>query len=261
MKTVWLNEMTWQEVDEYLKRSQVVLVPVGSTEQHGPAGPLGLDTYAAIALAEDAARKTSVVATPPIWFGDSAHHLGFPGTVSIRTETLAAYVSDVARSLARHGFTKILIINGHRGANLPALHTAVANLKEFELPDVFFAVIDPIGIAGNSAEVRQAKEHHAGEMEISHIMHKFPGLIRKDRIPPGESDLESRYSRYVKTDIFAGGVGMDIPFSSREERAFAPTGASSDATKASAEKGRQYHDQMVAEIVELIEWLKKGKQQ
>lgn len=260
MKTVWLNEMTWQEVEEYLKRSDVVLVPAGSTEQHGPAGPLGLDTYAAIALVEDAAAKTGVVVTPPIWFGDSAHHLGFPGTISIRTETLIAYVSDVLRSLAGGGFRKILIVNGHRGANLPALHTAAANLKEFELPDVFFAVIDPLGIAGEAAELRESKEHHAGEMEMSHVMYKFPDLIRKDRIPHVDVDMEGRYSKYIKSDLFAGGVKMDILISSAEERELAPTGAYCDATKANAEKGKQLHDQMVAEIVTLIEWLREKQQ-
>jgi creatinine amidohydrolase len=259
MKTIWLNEMSWIEVGEYLKSNEVVLVPIGSTEQHGPAAPLGLDTYVAIALVEDAAKKTSVIATPPIWFGDSTHHLGFPGTISIRTEILAEYVKDVVRSLARHGFKKIVIINGHKITNLAALTSAARNLKEFEFPDIFLAVIDPIKIGAEAAKVRESKEHHAGELEISHIMYKFPQLVKKEEIPKENPDFEARYSRYQKTDLFSGGISIDIPWSSKEQREFTKTGSMSDATKASKEKGKKYHNEMVKEIVEFIEWLKAKK--
>lgn len=259
MKSIWLNEMSWTEVEEYLKSSDIVLVPIGSTEQHGPAAPLGLDTYVAIALVEDAAKKTGVIATPPIWFGDSTHHLGFPGTISIRTETLTEYVKDVIRSLAKHGFKKIVFINGHKITNLTALTSATRNVKEFELPDLFLAVIDPIKIGTEAAKIRESKEHHSGELEVSHLMYKYPQLIKKEKIPKEEPDFERLYSKYQKHDLFAGGVSIDIPWSSKEQRQFTKSGAMSDATKASKEKGEKYHNDMVREIVEFIEWLKKKK--
>src|SRR5579885_401461 len=147
LPSVWLNELTWEEVAAYLATDDIVLWPIGSTEQHGPGGPLGVDTYVAIMLAEDAARRANVLCVPPLWYGDSSHHLGFPGTLSLRTETLMLVVRDVAHSLAKHGFRKSLIINGHKGANLPGLLAATKNLREFELPEVFFAVIDPMKLA------------------------------------------------------------------------------------------------------------------
>jgi len=256
MKT-WLNEMSWTETEEYLKNNDIVLLPIGSTEQHGPAAPLGLDTYVAIALAEDVAKQTGVISTPPIWFGDSTHHLGFPGTISIRTEILTEYVKDVIRSLAKHGFKKIVIINGHKITNLAALHSAVRNIKEFEFPDLFLAVIDPIKIGIEAAKIRESKEHHAGELEISHLLFKFPDLIKKDKIPKEEPDFESRYSKYMKTDLFKGGISIDIPWSSKEQREFTKTGAMSDASKASKEKGEKYHKEIRKEIVNFIEWLKR----
>lgn len=259
MKTIWLNELSWVEVEKYLKTNDIILVPIGSTEQHGPAAPLGLDTYVAIALTEDAAKQTGVISAPPIWFGDSTHHLGFPGTISIKTETLTEYVKDVIRSLAKHGFKKIVIINGHKITNLTALHSAVRNIKEFELPDLFLAIIDPIKIGVEAAKIKEAKEHHAGELEISHLMYKFPNLIKKDEIPKEEPDFETRFSKYMKSDLFSGGVSIDIPWSSKEQREFTKSGAMSDATKASKEKGEKYHNTMVKEIVEFIEWLKKKK--
>lgn len=256
---IWLNKMTWQEVEDYLKNNDIILVPIGSTEQHGPAAPLGLDTYVAIALAEDAAKQTGVISTPPMWFGDSTHHLGFPGTVSIRTEVLSEYVKDVIRSLVKHGFKKIVIINGHKITNLTALQTAVRNLKEFEFPDIFLAVIDPIKTGVEAAKVRENGEHHAGELETSHIMYKYPDLIKKDKLPKEKPDFKGRYSRFMKTDLFAREDSIDIVWSSKEQREFTKSGAMSDATKSSAEKGKVYHESMVKNIVEFIKWLKEKK--
>jgi creatinine amidohydrolase len=257
METVWLNEMSWVDVEEYLKTKSIIMIPIGSTEEHGPAGPLGLDTYVAIAMVEDTANQTGVIATPPIWFGDSSHHLAFPGTISIRTEILTEYMKDVLRSLARHGFKNIVVVNGHKGVNLTALQSAVRNVKEFEYQDVFFAIIDPLNIGAEAALERETREHHAGELEISHLMYKFPTLIKKDKIPKEEPDFEGRYSKYMKTDLFKGGISIDIPWSSREQREFTKSGAMSDASRASKEKGERYHDKMVKEMVEFIEWLKK----
>jgi creatinine amidohydrolase len=259
MDSIWLNEMDWTEVEEYLKINDIILVPIGSTEQHGPAAPLGLDTYVAIALVEDVAKQTRIISTPPIWFGDSTHHLGFPGTISIKTEILTEYVKDVIRSLVKHGFKKIVIVNGHKITNLTALHSAVRNIKEFEFPDLFLAVIDPIKIGIEAAKGRETKEHHAGELEISHLMYKFPHLIKNDKIPKEYPDFESRYSKYMKSDLFKGGISIDIPWSSKEQREFTKSGAMSDATKASKEKGEKYHKDMVKEIVDFVEWLKKKK--
>ena len=252
--------MTWVDVEEYLKTGDIVIVPIGATEEHGPSLPLGLDTYTAIALAEDAAKQTGVLLTPPIWFGDSPHHLAFPGTISIKTEVLTEYVKDVIRSLAKHGFRKIVIINGHKITNLDALHSATRNLKEFELPHVFMAVIDPIKIGVSIAnKIKESKEHHSGELEASHMLYKYPNLVKKGIIPKIEPKLEEMYSKFMKSDLFAGGDSIDISWSSEEQKAFTQsTGSISDATRASIEKGIQYHEGLVKNIVEFIEWLKKN---
>jgi len=74
MDSVWLSDYTWQEVEDYLKTRRTIIVPVGATEQHGPAGPLGVDTLVAMGLAEDAARETQSLVAPPLWVSDSFHH-------------------------------------------------------------------------------------------------------------------------------------------------------------------------------------------
>lgn len=259
--SLWLNEQTWEEVAQYLKKDDSILFPVGATEEHGPAGPLGLDTYVAIALAQDVAQKTKTLVAPPLWFGDSSHHLGFAGTISLRTETLIAVIRDMALSVARHGFRKIIIINGHKSANLPGLLTAAKSLHEHELSGVFFAVIDPMKIAkGIAAKIKREEEHHAGELEISHVWYKFPSLIRANKLPKQKLHFAEIFSPYSQYDLF-GKVGevIDIPWNSFEQRHFTPTGSFSDSSGASRKKGKLYHDYMVNVIVDFIGWLRRYK--
>ncbi len=256
--SVWLQELTWEDVAAYLQDSDIIICPVGSTEEHGPAGPLGLDCLIAIALAEDVARATGTVCAPPLWFGDSPHHLGFPGTISLRTETLMAVIQDMSRSLAKHGFRKILIINGHKGANLPGLLAATKNLREYEMPEVFFAVIDPIKIAKKIAnELKEAKEHHSGELEISECWYKFPHLVKPEKLTTSQVDFDKNFSPWSHGDLFsAPHEVIDIPWTSAEQRRIVPTGSFSPSIKASPEKGKAYHDYMVDQIVQFIGWLR-----
>lgn len=252
-----LQELTWEEVADYLLSDEIILVPVGSTEQHGPAGPLGVDSYAALALAEDAALGAGVLVAPPLWYGDSPHHLAFPGTISLRTETLAEVMKDVIRSLARNGFTKVVIVNGHKSANLPGLVTACRYLHEFELPDVRLVLVDPMYLARGIARIKEAKEHHAGELEISHVMYKFPGLVREDRLTDHEVPLRDVLSPLSQDDLLAGGGdSIEVFWNSREQRRFAPDGSFSRSAGASVEKGRIYHEYMVKRLIEVVEWLR-----
>lgn len=257
LRSVWLQELTWEDVEEYLKSDDICIFPVGSTEQHGPAGPLGVDSYAAIALAEDAAKKTGVLVTPPMWFGDSPHHLDFPGSISLRTETLVEVTKDVIRSLARHGFRKIIIINGHKGTNIAPLTTACRTLRQYELPDVFLALADPMFLAKGIAHIKDVPEHHAGELEISHVWYKHPHLIKPDKLSSQQVNLAPIMSSFVHQDLLGGGGdSIEVFWNSKEQKIFAPTGSFSDSTNASPEKGQQYHDYMVANLVKFIEWLR-----
>lgn len=258
-RSVWINELTWQEIDEYLNDNDTVIIPIGSTEQHGPAGPLGVDTYAAIALAQSAGEETHTLVTPPMWFGDSPHHLAFPGTVSLKPETLIAVVKDIVHSLYHNGFRRFIVLNGHKGTNLPSLTLACRELLEYELKDILISLTDPLYLCTNASEVKGGiPEHHAGVLEISHVMYKFPGLVREELLPKETVDLESEFSSFIKPDLFgpSSGVFADVFWSSRDQRRFAPTGSFSRSSEASASKGQKYHDNMVKNFVDFIEWFK-----
>lgn len=253
-----MQDLTWEEVDRYLQAARIVLVPVGSTEQHGPAGILGVDTYVAVTLCEDTAARRGVLCAPPLWYGDSSHHSGFPGTVSLRPDTLVEVIRDVCRSLAGHGFDRIVLVNGHKGSNLPALTSAVRVLHERELPRVLFAVADPLHLARSAApEIKGAREHHAGELELSHIHHRFPGRVRMDRLTDAQADFDEVFGGFVGDDLFGPAPdGIEVIWSGAEQRAFAPTGSLSPSTGVSDEKGRLYHEHCVSRLAEFVDWLR-----
>ena len=108
-----LQLMTWPEIEGYLKRSAGIILPIGATEQHGPIGLVGTDAICAETLAWAAGELTGAAVGPTLTVGMSEHHMHFPGTITLRPTTLAAVVRDVALALARHGFRRLLFVNGH----------------------------------------------------------------------------------------------------------------------------------------------------
>jgi len=260
LKSVWLQDQTWEDVADYLKKEEIIIFPVGSTEQHGPAGPLGVDSFAAINLAEDAAKETGVLVTPPLWFGDSPHHMDFPGSITLRTETMVAVTKDVLCSLAKNGFRKFLVINGHKSSNLAGLTTALRSLHQNELQHCVLTLADPLYLAKGIASIKETIEHHAGELEISHTWYKHPHLIKQEKLAETRHiNLEPILSSFVNPDLFGKGGGdhIEVFWNSKEQRAFTPNGSFSDASKSSPEKGKLYHEYMVKNLVSFIEWLRQ----
>jgi creatinine amidohydrolase len=257
--SVWLNELTWPDVAAYLERpDRIVLIPVGATEQHGAAGPLGVDTYVATSLAEDTAVRSGVLCCPPIWFGDSEFHMGFPGTIALRTETLMAVMLDVISSLLRHGFNRIMVINGHKGANLFAISPALRKLKETLGSNAILAVADPLFLARHAAsEIKSAPEHHSGELELSQVLYKHPGLVQLGRLSDDTVDFDSVFGGLVADDLFGRAPeGVEIAWSSAEQRRFTPTGSFAPSSGVSEEKGRLYHEHMVDRLCVVIDWMR-----
>jgi len=118
---------TWQEVERYLQTSTGIIIPIGSTEQHGPNGLIGTDTICPLRITQEIELHEDVLIAPAINYGMSAHHMGFAGTVTLKPSTLMQVVIDVVSSLHRHGFTHFYFLNGH-GGNIPPVTSAFSEL-------------------------------------------------------------------------------------------------------------------------------------
>jgi creatinine amidohydrolase len=124
-----LHLSTWLEVETYLQRSQGLILPIGSTEQHGPTGLIGTDAICAEAIAKGVGEATQALVAPTINVGMALHHTAFPGSISLRPSTLILVIRDYLVSLTRAGFTKFFFINGH-GGNMATLKAAFSEVYE-----------------------------------------------------------------------------------------------------------------------------------
>src|ERR1700749_3262125 len=122
-----LQLSTWQEIEDYLKRSKTVVVPIGSNEQHGPTGLLGTDFLCPQIIAYEAEKQSELLIAPTFNVGMAQHHLGFPGSISLRPSTFIAALHDWTRSLVGHGFERIYFLNGH-GGNVATIEAAFSEI-------------------------------------------------------------------------------------------------------------------------------------
>lgn len=123
-----LQLMTWPAVESYLRSRRDIIVPIGSTEQHGPTGLIGTDALTAEAVAWRLGERVGAIVGPTLGIGMAHHHLAFTGTVALRPSTLMALIQDVVASLRLHGFEHILFINGH-GGNVATANTAFQEIN------------------------------------------------------------------------------------------------------------------------------------
>ncbi len=251
-----LQEMTWEEIKELVGDcAGTVVLPIGSTEQHGPHLPVGTDTMVAITLAEAASEQTGVAVAPPLWFGWSPHHMVLPGTITIRPEILVELVVDVVKSLQAHGFRNFILLNGHRIVNVTWLQIVGERVKR-EL-GVRAVIFDPAFMSKEFVQdLGWGAVGHAEEIESSHLWYRHPELCKMDRAKDYPHQPQSLYSvdpRYPLDTL------CYVPSSAAEQQVLAEKsgGVSGEPSKASREGGRAYHEHLVERLVAAIRMLQQ----
>ena len=179
-----LVEMNWKEVEEYLKRDDRIIVPIGSTEQHGPAGLIGTDHLIVHHLSVALAERTGTIAAPVLPLGLSLHHTCFPGTITLKPTTIIMLLKDVFWSLNNQGFRKALLLNGH-GGNSGIIAAALSEIAA-AFPDLRIRSLCWWDVKGVRELIRQKfgdqEGHHSTPSELSLTMYFCPDKIKNTPI-------------------------------------------------------------------------------
>src|SRR5256712_8722602 len=161
MAVLW-EEIGWVDLETYLRRDDRALLPVGSCEQHGRHLSFATDYLIPTEIAKRVSARTGVPVAPTLCFGMSVHHMDFPGTLTLSPDTFVAVIRDLVESLYRHGFHRVLIVNGH-GGNIAPLTTALSTLVDrhrdlrlkvghwWQAPAVQAVMREAMGDGGNHA--------------------------------------------------------------------------------------------------------------
>ena len=255
----WLHEMRWPEVKEYLKEKDIILIPIGSTEQHGRHAPLGTDSFVAIQLAEDASKEADVISAPPLFFGWSPHHMVLPGTISIEPSVLESLLFQIIKSLSVHGFKNFIIINGHRITNLPWMQIA-AQKAQSEL-DVRVVIFDPAYMSKEIAsELGFGPIGHAEEAETSQMLYIRPELVKLDEAVDSVGHPMHGGLLYHVDPRSPEDTLVYVPSTlSQMEKVVAETGGSTgQPSKSRADLGKRLHEHLLQRLLEVIKELERG---
>ncbi|MDM9384928.1 creatininase family protein [Chlorogloeopsis sp. ULAP01] len=235
-----LHLSTWQEVEAYLQQSGGIIIPIGSTEQHGPTGLIGTDAICAEAIARGVGETTQAMVAPTMNVGMALHHTAFPGTISLRPSTMIQVVRDYITCLAKAGFTKFYFINGH-GGNIATLKAAFsetyAHLDDLQISNAHKVQCQVANWFMCSLVYKLAKElysdqegSHATPSEVALTQYVYPEAIKQASL---SSEVGSGHRIYGAKDF----------------RQHYPDGRmGSNPALATPEHGKQFYELAVKEL-------------
>ena len=219
--------------------AELALLPVGSTEQHGPHAPLATDTLNAVAVAEAgaAAYDGEVVVAPALPYGISEEHRAFVGTLWLTPDTFRAAVREATKSLLSHGWRRVVLVNGH-GGNVAALDEVAAAVTRAERARVAaFTWFDAVGEHGS-------RMGHAGPLETAMLRHHHADLVREDRVEAAAEGAADRWGDWVS--------GVNLAVDSHE---FTENGVVGDPREGDAALGAELTELAADALAELLEAL------
>jgi creatinine amidohydrolase len=234
-----LAEATWTDADA--ADADLAVLPVGSTEQHGPHAPLGTDFLTAEAVAEAGAERyesdagASVVVAPSIPVGVAEEHRQFTGTLWVSEDTFRDYVRETVESLQSHGWERVVVVNGH-GGNVAALREVAARVTRhsegYATVFTWFEAVDPADVAMG----------HGGPLETSALRHLHPELVHEDRVDEAAEGGADGWGEW------RGGVNL-----AHDSAEFSENGTVGDPREGDADLGKRLVDEAAAALSALLE--------
>ena len=238
-----LHHCTWPEVEERLKRGAGIIVPIGSTEQHGPNGLIGTDALCAEVVARGVGETLDALVAPTISVGMAQHHLGFAGSITLRPSTLIAVVRDTVQSLARHGFDRIYFVNGH-GGNIATVSAAFSEI---------YAARSLDGAGDNARPLRCKLKNWFDGPAIKALSEELYGDAEGSHATPSEVSLtQYAFPDSIKRAAMAPDIAPKGPIHDADDyrRRFPDGRIGSNPALASPEAGKRLYDTAVAEVAE-----------
>lgn len=242
---MYLGDEAWPDLGEYFREESLALVPLGSTEQHGPHLPESTDHVIAEAFAREAADRTGFLCTPTVNVGVSPHHRQFHGTMWVDAPVFRDYVESLTRNLTYHGVDRVVFVNAH-GGNVPHLREVGRRVRDDEVAYAVEWMWDD-SVPGLVDDLFERNGPHGGPKETALLRHLEPGLVHDDRLADardgGVPSLEAAdpvrhgaRTYYDAADNTANGV-------------------LGDQTDATPEKGERLFEAAAEQLVALCEWL------
>ncbi|MCA9121437.1 MAG: creatininase family protein [Planctomycetaceae bacterium] len=253
------EKLTWPEINDAIDMGKVCFVPCGAVEQHGPHLPLDVDLVCPLGVARGAGEliPDKMLVLPIVAYGYTGHVMDFPGTINSDYRTFQEHVLDIARSLAYHGFKKIVLFNGH-GSNMPNLDLVArrANL-ETDAECVCLAwwnllTVDKEFLPSWRESKFPGGCSHACELETSLYMYLDGDNVRKDKIKSGVISYNEEDSPFQWVDLLGQGPATVVSWTS----SYSETGVLGDAELATEEKGRRACEEAVKQLVRFVTWFK-----
>ncbi len=261
----FLPHMTWPEVEDLLTRTDMVILPVASLEEHGHQGPIGTDFLNGLERAKLVAQKTDVLVAPILFPGNSPYHMAFPGTITLPAETIQLVFFQAAQSLMKHGFKRFLILNSHGGNQ--AISRYIADRINQETAGIAVELGDAAGpfLAATTRTEPRAFDRHAGVNETSTSLYLTPTLVNMSAARTAPLTLLPHLAKMLPevvagdptaTRVFlAEALKAEDTGKGTSTREMTETGVWSerDLDAASAERGRAETENFVTAAVAFIE--------
>ena len=253
------EKLTWPEINDAIEMGQVCVVPCGAVEQHGPHLPLDVDLICPTQIALGAGRQfpDAMLVLPTVSYGYTGHVMDFPGTINNDFEHFMHHVLDITKSLAYHGFKKIVLLNGH-GSNMPNLDLVARRTNlETDAECVLAAwwqllTVDKEFLPNWRESKFPGGCAHAGELETSVYMYLDGDSVRTDKIRSGTISFNEENSPFQWIDLFAQGPATTVSWTS----SYSDTGVLGEAELATKAKGKQAYDEAVKQLSQFVSWFK-----